>query len=132
MTARRMVRVQQNGQVTLPAAVRRELNLKQGDLIAVEVTGNGILITPQTEVSMVQPIEPGLSIADLLEKGITMHEEKDFIIPIPKAEEVVRRAAVIDKIIAGRKERPSIAPLTTADLVRMSREEEGTSFDPGA
>ncbi len=129
---RRLVRMQQKGQVTLPAAVRRELNLKQGDLIAVEVIEDGILITPQIPVSTVQYKEHDLSLADLLAQGTTMREKKAFVLPIPSAEEVARRAAVIDEIMAGWKQRPSIAPLTTADLVHMARAEEGKSFDPGA
>lgn len=42
----RLVRVQEKGQVTLPAAVRRQTGLKKGDLVSVSVTEDGVLITP--------------------------------------------------------------------------------------
>lgn len=35
------------GQVTLPIEVRRKLNLKKGDLVAIIETDEGVLITPQ-------------------------------------------------------------------------------------
>lgn len=50
-TDRKLVRMQEKGQVTLPAAVRRKLGLKKGDLVAIEETAGGILITPQTTVA---------------------------------------------------------------------------------
>ena len=46
MAARKYVRIQEKGQVTLPADLRRTLNLNKGDLVAVESTDGGVLITP--------------------------------------------------------------------------------------
>ena len=43
---RRLVRIQEKGQVTLPADIRKRLGLKKGDLVAVEGTPEGVLITP--------------------------------------------------------------------------------------
>ncbi|MDQ6604653.1 MAG: AbrB/MazE/SpoVT family DNA-binding domain-containing protein [Chloroflexota bacterium] len=40
----RLVRVQEKGQVTLPAEMRRSLGLKKGDLVAVTSTDGGVLI----------------------------------------------------------------------------------------
>jgi len=42
----RLVRVQEKGQVTLPAEMRKRLGLKKGDLVAVTTTDGGVLIKP--------------------------------------------------------------------------------------
>lgn len=73
---RHLVRVQEKSQVTLPADVRRRLHLKKGDLVAVEETAQGILITPQEAVA-VQALdrlgallrEQGITFDELLESG---------------------------------------------------------------
>ncbi len=73
---RRLVRVQEKGQVPLPAEVRRALNLKKGDLVAVEITENGVLITPQ-ETVVIRALdgigqilrEQRLSLDELMESG---------------------------------------------------------------
>src|SRR5688572_26430427 len=80
-TARNLTRIQEKGQVTLPAAVRRRLGLKKGDLVAVTETPAGILITPQ-EVVATQALaeigaaldEQGLSLEELIERGRTIRE----------------------------------------------------------
>lgn len=46
-----LVRVQEKGQVTLPAAARRRLGIKKGDIVSVTETDEGLLITPQTVVA---------------------------------------------------------------------------------
>ncbi|MGI8552015.1 MAG: DUF5615 family PIN-like protein [Dehalococcoidia bacterium] len=51
---------------------------------------------------------------------------------IPSTEELARRRAAVDEALARRAQTPSIAPLTTTDLVHMARAEEGLSYDPGA
>jgi AbrB family looped-hinge helix DNA binding protein len=51
-TEPKLVRIQEKGQVTLPAEVRRNLGLKKGDLVAVEETDEGILISPQRAVAL--------------------------------------------------------------------------------
>jgi AbrB family looped-hinge helix DNA binding protein len=38
------VRVQEKGQVTIPQAIRRQLNLKRGDLVTFVSTENGVVI----------------------------------------------------------------------------------------
>ena len=73
---RKLVRVQEKGQVTLPAELRRKLGLKKGDLVAVEETEEGLLITPQ-EVLAMKALdrvgealkESGLSLEELIESG---------------------------------------------------------------
>jgi AbrB family looped-hinge helix DNA binding protein len=51
MAKRSIVRVQERGQVTLPAAVRRRLGLKKGDRVAVVATADGALITRQETIA---------------------------------------------------------------------------------
>jgi AbrB family looped-hinge helix DNA binding protein len=48
----RLVRVQEKGQVTLPAEVRRSLGLKKGDVVAVTQTEDGVFISPQRVVAL--------------------------------------------------------------------------------
>ena len=79
---RRLVRVQEKGQVTLPAELRRKLGLKKGDLVAVAVTEEGLLITPQ-EVLATRALDRvgealrqrGLSLDDLIESGRDIRAE---------------------------------------------------------
>ena len=73
---RKLVRIQQKGQVTLPADVRRRLGLKRGDLVAVVDTDDGVLITRQ-EVLATKALdridevlrEQGLSLDEMIECG---------------------------------------------------------------
>ncbi len=79
---RNLVRVQEKGQVTLPAEVRRRLGLKKGDLVAVEDTPEGVLITPQGVLALkaLDEIgtalrEQGLTLEDMIERGRAIREE---------------------------------------------------------
>lgn len=51
MSEHRLIRVQEKGQVTLPADVRKRLGLKKGDLVSVTETDGGVLITPQEVIA---------------------------------------------------------------------------------
>jgi len=42
-----LTKVTRNGQITIPAAVRRAANIEEGDLIAVIVEGDTIRLSPQ-------------------------------------------------------------------------------------
>jgi AbrB family looped-hinge helix DNA binding protein len=73
---KKLVRLQEKGQVTLPAEVRRALGLKKGDLVAVTQTEDGVLITPTTVVAnraldRIGEIlrSQGASLEDLMEAG---------------------------------------------------------------
>lgn len=71
MAERKLVRVQEKGQVTLPAEFRRKLGLEKGDLVAVEETDGGVLITPREVLATRTLNEIG---AALREQGITLEE----------------------------------------------------------
>jgi AbrB family looped-hinge helix DNA binding protein len=81
-TTRNLVRVQEKGQVTLPAAIRKRFGLKRDDLVAVEATPEGVLITPQ-EVVATRALaeigealkEQGLTLEDMIESGREIREE---------------------------------------------------------
>jgi AbrB family looped-hinge helix DNA binding protein len=47
MQDRKLVRIQEKGQVTIPTEIRKKLGLKRGDLVAVMETPEGVFITPQ-------------------------------------------------------------------------------------
>ncbi|HZQ37647.1 MAG TPA: AbrB/MazE/SpoVT family DNA-binding domain-containing protein [Dehalococcoidia bacterium] len=110
---RHRVRVQHHGQITLPAALRRKLGLKPGDLVDIDERGAGVLTVERAaerrSVTSARPVRSELS-----------------------TEQLAERHAAIAEIRALRKEIGSIAPLTAVDLVRMGREELGRSHDPGA
>lgn len=74
VTERKLVRIQEKGQVTLPAYIRRRLGLKKGDLVAVEETPEGVLITPQRVLALRDLDKMG---AILREQGITLDEWMD-------------------------------------------------------
>lgn len=73
---RKLVRIQEKGQVTLPAGVRQKLGLKKGDLVAVMETEEGVLISPQ-EIVATKALdrigevlkEKGVSLEELIESG---------------------------------------------------------------
>ncbi len=75
-SAAKLVRVQDKGQVTLPAEVRRALGLKKGDLVAVTQTEDGALITPQ-KVLALKALDrvgailraQGVSLEEMIESG---------------------------------------------------------------
>ncbi len=78
----KMVRVEDNGQVTLPEEVRERLGLKAGDVVAVVETPEGVFITPQ-EIVVARALdalgvslrEQGLSLEDLIESGRTERDD---------------------------------------------------------
>jgi AbrB family looped-hinge helix DNA binding protein len=42
-----LTKVTRHGQITLPASVRREANVQEGDLLAVRLEGDHIVLTPK-------------------------------------------------------------------------------------
>jgi antitoxin PrlF len=76
MNDRKLVRIQEKGQVTIPTEIRKKLGLKQGDLVAVMETPEGVFITPQ-QVLATKALdrigdilkEQGLSVDELIASG---------------------------------------------------------------
>ena len=68
---RKLVRIQEKGQVTIPTEIRKKLGLKRGDLVAVVETPDGVFITPQQVVAT----KAFDSIGDILkEKGVSLEK----------------------------------------------------------
>ena len=71
MQDRKLVRVQEKGQVTIPTEIRKKLGLKRGDVVAIMETPEGVFITPQ-QVLATKALD---SIGDILkEKGLSLEE----------------------------------------------------------
>ena len=69
MQDRKLVRIQEKGQVTIPTEIRKKLGLKRGDLVAVMETPEGVFITPQ-QVLATKALD---SIGDILkEQGLSL------------------------------------------------------------
>ena len=76
MQDRKLVWMQEKGQVTIPTEIRKKLGLKRGDMVAVMETPEGVFITPQqvlatTALDRIGDIlkEKGLSLDDLIASG---------------------------------------------------------------
>jgi AbrB family looped-hinge helix DNA binding protein len=71
MNDRKLVRIQDKGQVTIPTEIRKKLGLKRGDLVAVMETPEGVFITPQ-QVLATKAFD---SIGNILkEQGVSLEE----------------------------------------------------------
>ncbi len=71
MQDRKLVRIQEKGQVTIPTEIRKKLGLKRGDLVAVMETPDGVFITPQ-QVLATKALD---SIGDILkDQGLSLEE----------------------------------------------------------
>jgi AbrB family looped-hinge helix DNA binding protein len=51
MAALKLSVVQEKGQVTIPAEIRKKLGLKKGDLVAFVETEQGVLLSPQEVIA---------------------------------------------------------------------------------
>lgn len=71
MSELKLSTVQEKGQVTIPAEIRRRLGLKKGDYVAFVETEDGVLISRREVVTMKALREIGES---LKEKGISLEE----------------------------------------------------------
>jgi antitoxin PrlF len=71
MNDRKLIRMQEKGQVTIPTEIRKKLGLKRGDLVAVMETPEGVFITPQ-QVVATKALD---SIGNILkEQGLSLEE----------------------------------------------------------
>jgi antitoxin PrlF len=82
MNDRKLVRMQEKGQVTIPQEIRKKLGLKRGDLVAVMETPDGVFITPQQVLASkaLDTIgnilkEQGLSLDELIASGREIRTE---------------------------------------------------------
>ena len=66
-----LVRVQEKGQVTIPAQIRKRLKLKKGDLVIFEETDAGVMIRPAEVLVSQALVEIGKA---LQAKGVTLDE----------------------------------------------------------
>jgi AbrB family looped-hinge helix DNA binding protein len=71
MPAWKLSIVQEKGQVTIPAEIRKKLGLKKGDYVAFVETDQGVMISPQEIVAEEALGEIGQI---LKEKGLTLEE----------------------------------------------------------
>jgi antitoxin PrlF len=71
MASTRLAIIQEKGQVTIPADLRKKLGLKKGDQVAFTETEEGILISSR-EMAAMRALEQLGSM--LKEKGITLEE----------------------------------------------------------
>ena len=74
MPASRLSIVQEKGQVTIPAEIRKKLGLEKGDLVAFVETDQGVLISPQEIIAMDALDRMGEA---LKAKGLTLEELMD-------------------------------------------------------
>ena len=71
MPAWKLSIVQEKGQVTIPAEIRKKLGLKKGDYVAFVETDQGVMISPQEIVAQEALEEIGQI---LKKKGLTLEE----------------------------------------------------------
>jgi AbrB family looped-hinge helix DNA binding protein len=79
-----LVRIKENGQITLPAAIRKRLGLEEGDLVVVSETPDGVLITSR-EALVSQALDrigeilraEGLTLEELIASG---RDERDALV----------------------------------------------------
>lgn len=80
--SQQVVKVQEKGQVTIPAEIREKLGLKKGDLVIFVETEQGIVIKP-AEVIVTEALdeigqvlkEKGIALEQFMEKGREKREE---------------------------------------------------------
>ena len=71
MPGSRLSLMQEKGQITIPAEIRRKLGLKKGDLVAFVETEAGVLITPREVIATDALNRIGKALSD---KGIALED----------------------------------------------------------
>jgi excisionase family DNA binding protein len=92
-----------------PITIRR--HIRSGRLAALRV-GKQIRIERSAVESLARPVRPVSARSD----------DRPYVFQRPGLDELARRKALVARILANR-EHLRIAPLTTADLVHLAREE---------
>jgi AbrB family looped-hinge helix DNA binding protein len=77
-----LVRVQEKGQVTIPAQIRKKLKLNKGDLVIFEETEAGVMIRPaevlvsQALVEIGKALQArGVTLDEIIERGRELREK---------------------------------------------------------
>jgi AbrB family looped-hinge helix DNA binding protein len=75
-----ITKIGRRGQVTLPKAIRRSANLKQGDRIAIIVHGERVIIQPLTQTLLEMrgsvPVSAPQDFASIRQEVIAEHAKK--------------------------------------------------------
>ncbi|MGI8553150.1 MAG: helix-turn-helix domain-containing protein [Dehalococcoidia bacterium] len=95
-----------------PMTVRR--HIAAGRLSAVRVGGR-VRVRKEAVEELLKPVQGTADLRPL---------RNPLLAPPPTEEELAQRQALIAEILALRDKMPSIAPLTSADLVHMARDDE--------
>jgi AbrB family looped-hinge helix DNA binding protein len=82
MARTKLVRVQEDGQISVPVELRKKLNLKKGDLVAVIETPDGLLLASE-KVLLNEAFdrlgailrEEGVTLDEMLDSGAEIREE---------------------------------------------------------
>jgi AbrB family looped-hinge helix DNA binding protein len=82
-----LIKVTRNGQVTLPAEVRKALQVKEGDYIAAEALGSGVYLKP---ISVADREEADRQLSDILSRVKYTGLE-----PVPSVDELTGEIADI-------------------------------------
>src|SRR5712691_7799475 len=81
-----LVRVKRSAQITLPAELRKQFHLEEGDYLEAEAVEGGILLKP---VSVVDRAQAGKQLLELLERVHAKQPPSDKS-PQEEAEEIAR------------------------------------------
>ena len=81
-----LVRVKRSAQITLPAELRKQFHLEEGDYLEVEAVEGGILLKP---VSVIDRAQAGKQLLALLERVHTKQPPSDKS-PQEEEEEIAR------------------------------------------
>ncbi|MGO8947044.1 MAG: AbrB/MazE/SpoVT family DNA-binding domain-containing protein [Ktedonobacterales bacterium] len=76
----RIGRIDERGRLTLPAGIRTKYRLKEGDVVSITETSEGILISPQAVIAQrllerMQEIAGDISLEEWMESGQAIRKE---------------------------------------------------------
>lgn len=86
-----LIKVKGKAQITLPAKVRRALDIKEGDYLEAKVEGNKVILIPQIVVTKFPPVT-------LSEQGEQMLQEALEDVKAGKVKEYESAESLIDEL----------------------------------
>ena len=101
-----------------PITVRR--HIASGDLPAVRA-GRAVRVRRDSAESFLRPFA----------QAFTIETERARLLAPPTPEELARRREAVDRAIRRQKALGSRPGPSAVELIRMAREEEGPTYDPG-